>query len=62
MIHPIDMGRYPRSRDIPIIILQRVQIGQSDGNIPVVTVGWVGYTSTPVPLHHVHYSEMDLRK
>lgn len=41
MIHAIDILRYPRRGYIPIIVLERIQVNECDGNMPIFTIGRV---------------------
>lgn len=45
VIDTIDIFRYPRSSDIPIIILQSIEINKCHGHMPIFAVGRVGCLS-----------------
>jgi hypothetical protein len=43
VVDTVDVLRYPRGGDIPVIVLERIEIDESDGHVPVLAVGRVGY-------------------
>lgn len=47
MVHPVDVVRHPRRGDIPVIILQRVQVDQRDRDVPVFADRRVGLALAP---------------
>ena len=42
MIHPIDVLGNSSRGDIPIVIFQRIEIDQGDGNVPIFAIQWIG--------------------
>lgn len=45
MIHPINMLRHPRRRNVPIIILQCAKVDKRYRNVPVFALGRICYSS-----------------